>query len=77
MKDYDLQLGTVGKRVLGETAQMNAVEENILEETRLLTCPVRGKLSASSLAKDGVTPTEEARRIEFINLLIRRGYQGG
>lgn len=43
-------------------------------ETQLLTCPVRGKLSASSLAKDGLTTTEEARRIEFIKFLLNRGY---
>ena len=36
----------------------------------LLHCPIRGPLSASALAKDGMTPTEEARRIDFLNFLI-------
>lgn len=40
----------------------------------LLHCPVRGALNASSLAKDGFTPTEEARRIDFIKFLLRRKY---
>ncbi|MDI1297159.1 MAG: N-6 DNA methylase, partial [bacterium] len=40
----------------------------------LLTCPVRGPLSASALAADNLTPSEEARRIDFIHLLIDRGY---
>ena len=53
---------------------MMTANEHLVEETRLLTCPVRGKLSASSLAKDGITPSEESRRIEFIKLLIQRGY---
>lgn len=39
-----------------------------------LRCPVRGLLSASALAKDGLTPTEEARRIEFLNFLVDRDY---
>lgn len=40
----------------------------------LLTCPVRGPLSASALAADNLTPSEEARRIDFIHLLIDRDY---
>ncbi|WP_341953642.1 N-6 DNA methylase [Salinibacterium sp. TMP30] len=40
----------------------------------LLTCPIRGKLSAAALATDGLTPTEEARRIDFIRYLLKRGY---
>ena len=40
----------------------------------LLHCPVRGKLNASALAKDGLTPTEEARRIDFIKYLLSRRY---
>ena len=43
-------------------------------ETKLLTCPVRGELSASSLAKDGVTATEESRRVDFLHYLVSRGY---
>ena len=38
-------------------------------------CPVRGPLGASALAKDGLTPTEEARRVDFLNFLVdERGY---
>lgn len=41
----------------------------ILEEV-LLFCPVRGALGASALAKDELTPTEEARRVDFLHFLI-------
>ena len=41
----------------------------------LLFCPVRGELNAPALAKDDLTPTEEARRIDFLHFLIEaRGY---
>ena len=40
----------------------------------LLTCPIRGKLNAALLAKDGLTTTEEARRIEFLAFLLTREY---
>ena len=36
----------------------------------LLYCPVRGSLGATALAKDGLTPTEEARRVDFLNFLV-------
>ncbi len=39
-----------------------------------LFCPIRGALKAKLKAKDGLTFTEEKRRIECINLLIARGY---
>ena len=45
-----------------------------MSEAKLLTCPVRGSLSISSLAKDGLTTSEEARRIDFINFLLSRKY---
>lgn len=38
----------------------------------LLYCPVRGPLGANALAKDGLTPTEEARRVDFLNFLIKK-----
>ncbi len=44
------------------------------KETKLLTCPIRGELSATALAKDGVTPSEESRRIDFIHFLLKRKY---
>lgn len=40
----------------------------------LLTCPIRGALTVAALAKDGLTPTEEARRIDFLHYLLHRGY---
>src|SRR5688572_23208273 len=40
----------------------------------LLYCPVRGPLNTEALAKDGLTPTEEARRIDLINFLLERKY---
>ncbi|MEX0756088.1 MAG: N-6 DNA methylase [Actinomycetota bacterium] len=43
--------------------------------TTLLHCPIRGPLNAKALAKDGLTPTEEARRIDFLHFLLDdRGY---
>ena len=44
------------------------------DDTTLLVCPVRGGLTAKALAKDGLTPTEEKRRIELIQYLLDRGY---
>jgi len=41
---------------------------------KLLTCPIRGPLSVAELASDGLTLTEEARRIELIDMLLDRGY---
>lgn len=40
----------------------------------LLTCPVRGKLNKAALAKDGLTLSEEARRIEMLKFFLRRKY---
>lgn len=39
-----------------------------------LHCPIRGSLKAKLKAKDGLTFTEEKRRIECINLLLQKGY---
>jgi len=44
------------------------------EEHTLLHCPIRGPLNASALAKDGLTPSEEAQRIDFLAYLLKRGY---
>ena len=35
-----------------------------------LQCPIRGPLQAAALAKDGLTETEEVRRIDFLNFLL-------
>ena len=40
----------------------------------LLHCPVRGTLNVPEKATDGLTFTEEKRRIDCINLLLRKGY---
>lgn len=40
----------------------------------LLHCPIRGALNAYALATDGLTATEEARRIDFIKFLLSRQY---
>lgn len=39
-----------------------------------LYCPIRGALKAKLKAKDGLTYTEEKRRIDCINLLLAQGY---
>ena len=45
-----------------------------MTKVKLLTCPVRGPLTTAELASDGLTLTEEARRIELIRFLIDRDY---
>ena len=40
----------------------------------LLHCPIRGPLNVLALAKDGLTATEEARRIDFLRFLLERDY---
>jgi type I restriction enzyme M protein len=45
-----------------------------MDATNLLTCPIRGPLNATALAKDGLTITEEARRIDLLNFLLERKY---
>ena len=39
-------------------------------EEVLLVCPVRGALGVSALAKDGLTSTEEARRVDLLHFLV-------
>ena len=52
-----------------QASQIEAEREKHLEEV-LLVCPVRGPLGASALAKDGLTSTEEARRVDFLHFLV-------
>ena len=54
--------------VRGASAK-RVVESQRLEEV-LLVCPVRGALGVSTLAKDGLTSTEEARRVDFLHFLV-------
>ncbi len=42
--------------------------------TAQLHCPIRGPLRASAKSADGLTPSEEARRIEAIQFLLKRKY---
>jgi len=44
------------------------------DNTNLLVCPIRGKLGTTYFAKDGLTVTEEARRIECIKFLLGKKY---
>jgi type I restriction enzyme M protein len=39
-----------------------------------LICPIRGHLQADYFAADGITVSEEARRIDCINYLLKKGY---
>lgn len=41
-----------------------------------LICPIRGALEADFFAKDGLTISEEARRIDCIRHLLTKGYPG-
>jgi len=45
-----------------------------LSVSPLLHCPIRGALRVRARAKDGLTFTEEKRRIDFIRHLLSRGY---
>jgi type I restriction enzyme M protein len=42
-----------------------------------LTCPIRGPLPTPAKSADGLTPSEEARRIEAIKFLLAKGYPAG
>ena len=53
----------------GTASRLETEREQHLEEV-LLVCPVRGPLGASALAKDGLTSTEEARRVDFLHFLV-------
>jgi type I restriction enzyme M protein len=64
---------SVASRVL-TPADSNRQKPRTSGSTALLVCPIRGPLDAAALAKDGITPTEEKRRIDFIYYLLRRGY---
>ena len=48
---------------------MQFASKKQIEEV-LLVCPVRGALGVSALAKDGLTSTEEARRVDLLNFLV-------
>jgi type I restriction enzyme M protein len=50
-------------------SELSAQDLPVIEGV-LLYCPVRGALGAKALAKDGLTPTEEARRVDFLNFLV-------
>ncbi len=43
-------------------------------ENHSLLCPIRGPLNAEYFSKDGLTVTEEARRIECIKFLLSKNY---
>src|SRR5262245_39057037 len=57
-----------------KTLQEIASDKNSHSNATLLKCPVRGFLTVTALAKDGLTISEEARRIDCINYLIDRRY---
>lgn len=45
-----------------------------MSEGFTLVCPIRGVLKASRKSKDGLTPSEEFRRVEAIRHLVASGY---
>lgn len=58
------------RRASGRVAQpLDSLRQQAVEGV-VLYCPVRGPLGARALAKDGLTPTEEARRVDFLNFLV-------
>jgi len=44
---------------------------------RLLRCPIRGLLKTEEFARDGLTYSEEKRRIDCIRFLLEKGYPAG
>ena len=60
----------------GKTANHRWAAENLKDfhEGTLLHCPVRGPLNVKSLAADGLSPSEEARRVDLIKYLLHREY---
>lgn len=40
-----------------------------------LFCPIRGELNIEERARDGITFTEEYRRIELVKILLNLGHQ--
>jgi type I restriction enzyme M protein len=50
-----------------------AIETNKPKST-FLKCPIRGQLNVAVLAKDDLTISEEARRIDFLHFLRKRKY---
>ena len=66
-----------GEVKLVEASQQLPIGSELIDPptaTKVLTCPVRGPLNSLALAKDNLTVTEEARRIDLINFLISKGY---
>jgi type I restriction enzyme M protein len=47
---------------------------DVPDKSNLLTCPIRGMLNQTALAEDGLTPTEEARRIQMLKFSLKRKY---
>ena len=63
----------MGRKVVGMARKRKSSvldDPTIQLDEALLVCPVRGPLGISALAKDGLTATEEARRVDFLNFLI-------
>ena len=57
------------KTALARLMMVQSASTKRVEEV-LLVCPVRGALGASALAKDGLTSTEEARRVDLLHFLV-------
>ena len=45
-----------------------------MQENVNLICPIRGKLGATYFEKDGLTVSEEARRIDCLKFLLTKNY---
>lgn len=62
------------KRSTTAVASRTPIDHPQDDARTLLHCPIRGPLNISALARDGLTITEEARRIDCITFLLNRGY---
>lgn len=45
-----------------------------MQHNPIIVCPIRGALSAPHFARDNVTVSEEARRVDCIKYLLKKGY---
>jgi type I restriction enzyme M protein len=64
----------MGNPTSDPAARGDSVSESASGGGLTLVCPVRGELKVSARTADGLTPSEEARRVDAINYLIGLGY---
>lgn len=59
---------------ISESPSPSSAESASVSGGLTLTCPIRGELKVSGKSADGLTPSEEARRVDAIQFLLSLGY---